>query len=83
MIRINLLPEEYRKKARTPFKMMLAVSGAVAINATALAYWAWMTFGITAELTDTGFTVSRLELPNSDHSLPSGLHCQARFVAPE
>lgn len=61
MIRINLLPEEYRKKARTPFKMMLAVSAAVAINATALAYWAWMTFGITAELS-TELSVLQLEM---------------------
>ena len=61
MIRINLLPEEYRKKARTPFKMMLAVSCAVAVNATALAYWAWMTFGITAELT-TELSVMQMEM---------------------
>jgi RND family efflux transporter MFP subunit len=31
----------------------------------------------------SGTFAARLELPNSDHSLPSGLHCQARFVAPE
>ncbi len=61
MIRINLLPEEYRKKARTPFKMMLAVSAAVAINATALAYWVWMTFGITAELS-TELSVFQMEM---------------------
>lgn len=61
MIRINLLPEEYRKKARTPFKMMLAVSVAVAINATALAYWAWMTFGVTAEL-NTELSVLQMEM---------------------
>ena len=61
MIRINLLPEEYRKKARTPFKMMLAVSAAVAVNATALAYWAWMTFGIAAEL-NTELSVLQLEM---------------------
>ena len=61
MIRINLLPEEYRKKARTPFKMMLAVSSAVAVNATTLAYYVWMTFGITAEL-DTEFSVLQMEM---------------------
>jgi multidrug efflux pump subunit AcrA (membrane-fusion protein) len=31
----------------------------------------------------SGTFAARLELPNSDHSLPSGLHCQARFVAPK
>ena len=39
MIRINLLPEEYRKKARTPIKLLLGVTAAAAINAGLLAWW--------------------------------------------
>jgi len=48
MIRINLLPEEYRTRTRTPFKLMLAVSGAVALNTSLLAWWAWTAFGVAA-----------------------------------
>ena len=49
MIRINLLPEEYRRKARTPFKVMLAVAGAVAVNASLFAWYVWLAFGVAAE----------------------------------
>ena len=50
MIRINLLPEEYQRRARTPLKMMLAVSTVVAIN-TSLAAWAgWLAFGVSAAM---------------------------------
>ena len=45
MITINLLPEEYRRTARTPLKLMAAVSGAVAVNTSLLAWWCWMSFG--------------------------------------
>ena len=50
MIRINLLPEEYRRKQRTPVKLMLAVTGAVAVNASLLAWWCWAAFGVAAEI---------------------------------
>lgn len=50
MIHINLLPEEYRRKQRTPIKLMLAVSGAVAVNASLAAFWGWTAFGIAAEV---------------------------------
>jgi len=50
MIHINLLPEEYRRKQRTPLKLMLAVSGAVALNASVAAWWGWMAFGVAAEV---------------------------------
>lgn len=50
MIRINLLPEEYRRKAKTPLKLMLAVSGAVAVNASVAAWLAWMYFGVEAKV---------------------------------
>src|SRR5205085_7433785 len=50
MIRINLLPEEYRKKARTPIKLLLAVAGAVTVNGALLAWWGWAAFGVASEI---------------------------------
>ncbi len=47
MIRINLLPEEYRRKARTPLKLMLAVSAVVTVNASLLAWASWLAIGVT------------------------------------
>lgn len=50
MILINLLPEGYREKAKTPIKYMAAVAGSVAVNASLLAFWAWTAFGVAAEV---------------------------------
>ncbi|MFT4543229.1 MAG: hypothetical protein ACI841_000792 [Planctomycetota bacterium] len=50
MIRINLLPEEYRSKARTPLKLMIGVSLSVAIVASLAAYWGWLAFGQAARV---------------------------------
>ncbi len=50
MILINLLPEEYRQKRRTPIKLLLGVSAAVAINGSLAAFWAWTAFGVAAEV---------------------------------
>lgn len=50
MIRINLLPEEYRKKARTPVKLLLGIAGAVAINAGLATWWAWSAVGEQAAI---------------------------------
>lgn len=50
MIRINLLPEEYRKKARTPVKLLLGLAAAVAVNAGLATWWAWSAFGVQAEI---------------------------------
>lgn len=50
MIRINLLPEEYRKKARTPVKLVLGLAAAVTINAGLATWWAWTAFGVQAEV---------------------------------
>ena len=61
MIRINLLPEEYRRRARTPIKLMVAMSVAVAVNSSLLAYWGWMTFGVAAEIR-TEHNVLQLEM---------------------
>ncbi len=50
MILINLLPDEYRQKKRTPVKLMLTVTASVALNASLAAYWAWTAFGVSAEV---------------------------------
>lgn len=61
MIRINLLPDEYRRKARTPIRMLAAVLVVVAINTSLLAYWAWLAFGVAAEV-ETRRSVLQLEM---------------------
>ena len=50
MIRINLLPEEYRKKSRTPIKLLLGVTLAVVINAGLATWWGWEAFGVHAQI---------------------------------
>ena len=50
MIRINLLPEEFRKKARTPVKLVLALIAVVTVNAGMGTWWAWQKIGIQAEI---------------------------------
>ncbi|MEQ1892905.1 MAG: hypothetical protein ABL998_10210 [Planctomycetota bacterium] len=50
MILINLLPDEYRQKRRTPVKLLLAVAATVAVNGSLVAYWAWTAFGVSAEV---------------------------------
>lgn len=50
MITINLLPQEYRKKQRTPFKYMAAVAASVAVNASLVAWLGWTAFGVAAEV---------------------------------
>ena len=61
MIRINLLPEEYRKKARTPVKLLLAVAGAVALNGGLAAWWAWAALGVASEV-ESEKSVLQLEM---------------------
>lgn len=61
MIRINLLPEEYRRKARTPIKLMAGLAAAVTVNATLAAYLGWIFFGVAAEV-ESQRSVLQLEL---------------------
>ncbi len=61
MIHINLLPEEYRRKVRTPLKAMLAILCAVALNASLAAYAAWLMFGVAAKA-DSEKSVAQLEM---------------------
>lgn len=51
MILINLLPEQYHQKKRTPFKFLAVVAASVAINGSLLAYLSWTVLGISAEVT--------------------------------
>jgi hypothetical protein len=50
MILINLLPEQYHQKKRTPLKFLAAVAASVAINGSLLAYFAWTVLGVAAEV---------------------------------
>ena len=50
MIRINLLPEEYQRKARTPVKLMLAVAGVVTLTSSLTAWLGWLAFGVSASV---------------------------------
>jgi hypothetical protein len=61
MITINLLPEEYRRTVRTPLKLMVTVSVGVAVNASLLAWWSWLSFGVAAEV-ETERSVLQLEM---------------------
>ncbi len=60
MIHINLLPEEYRRKSRTPLKLMLAVSGVVTVNASLAAWLGWLAFGVSARV-DSELSVLQTE----------------------
>lgn len=50
MIRINLLPEEFRRKARTPIKLVLALVGAVTVNAGLVTWWAFQFFNVQTQI---------------------------------
>ena len=50
MIRINLLPQEYRVKARTPIKVMLGIAVAVAVNAGLAAWLAYVHFAVQVQV---------------------------------
>ncbi|MEZ6020651.1 MAG: hypothetical protein R3F17_11260 [Planctomycetota bacterium] len=61
MIRINLLPEDYRRRTRMPVKKILAIAGAVAVNASLAAYWGWLTMGVARDV-ESQFTVHKTEM---------------------
>lgn len=50
MIRINLLPEEYRAKKKTSVKLLLAVGAMATANGLLLAWFAWLALGVAAEV---------------------------------
>ncbi len=57
MIRINLLPQEYRIKARTPIKVMLGIAAAVAVNAGLVAWLAYVHFAVQVQVESEKNTV--------------------------
>jgi Tfp pilus assembly protein PilN len=61
MIHINLLPEEYRRKARTPLRVTMAVAAAAGVNALLAAWYAWLALGVMAEI-DSERAVLQTEL---------------------
>lgn len=53
MITVNLLPEEYRRRAKSPIAMIAAISAAVLLNTSLFAYWGYLHFGVTANIATT------------------------------
>jgi len=50
MILINLLPEQYHQKKRTPLRFLAVVAASATINGSLLAYFAWTVLGVAAEV---------------------------------
>jgi len=46
MIRVNLLPQEYRKAESTPLKQFFSLIGAVVLVAVAAVAWLWVRYGM-------------------------------------
>jgi hypothetical protein len=61
MITINLLPDEFRKRAQTPMRMVAAVGLAVALNASLFAWWSYLRFGVLANV-ETSRSVLQLDM---------------------
>jgi Tfp pilus assembly protein PilN len=57
MIRINLLPEEYRKSTRTPIKLMASIAGIVAVNAALVAWLGYVHFNVELQVESEKSTV--------------------------
>ncbi|MBK7643502.1 MAG: hypothetical protein IPJ19_10735 [Planctomycetes bacterium] len=57
MIRINLLPEEYRKSTRTPIKLMASIAGIVAVNAGLVAWLGYVHFNVELQVESEKNTV--------------------------
>ena len=52
MIRVNLLPPEYRKADGTPVARFVALTLGVFLTATAMSVWGYVHFGMLAEVRD-------------------------------
>jgi hypothetical protein len=61
MIRINLLPDVYRRRARTPIKVTLGFAAVATVNALGLTWLSWLAFGVAAEV-ESERSVLQLEL---------------------
>jgi Tfp pilus assembly protein PilN len=73
MIRINLLPEEYRKSGRTPIKLLLTVTSAIAVNGALVAWWVFSAVGVAGEI-ESERTAAQLEM---DGLTPQVTYCTA------
>lgn len=61
MITINLLPDEYRRRAKSPIGMIAAIGAAVLVNASLIAYYGYLEFGTSANI-ETTRAVLQLDL---------------------
>lgn len=50
MIRINLLPEEHRRKSRSSFKVLGLIAAGAGANALLVAWYGWLAFGLANEV---------------------------------
>jgi Tfp pilus assembly protein PilN len=50
MIRINLLPEEYRRKQRTSVRVLALLVAVAVINGALGSWYAWLAFGVSNEI---------------------------------
>lgn len=61
MITINLLPDDYRRRAKSPVGMIAAVAAAILVNASLFAYYGYLEFGTSANI-ETTRSVLQLDL---------------------
>jgi Tfp pilus assembly protein PilN len=61
MIKINLLPEQYRKKKQTSFKVLGLVVAGAGVNGLLAAWYGWLAFGVANEI-ESERTVLQTEL---------------------
>ena len=61
MITINLLPDDYRRRAKSPMGAIAAVAAAVFINASLIAYYCYLEFGVSSNI-ETTRSVLQLDL---------------------
>lgn len=61
MITINLLPDEYRRKAGSPIGVIAAIAAAALVNASLIAYYSYLEFGTSANI-ETTRSVLQLDL---------------------
>lgn len=61
MITINLLPDEYRRRAKSPVAAISAVAASVLINASMIAYYGYLEFGTSANV-ETNRSVLQMDL---------------------
>ena len=61
MITINLLPDEYRRKAGSPIGVIAAIAAAALVNASLIAYYGYLEFGTSANI-ETTRSVLQLDL---------------------